>query len=582
MKRKWMILFLLLGAVSVAVPACTKDLTWPDEDTQASTDNNDDDDDDDEDDSSADDSGSDGGSTYTPTGAGSTTVSIVFASAGATVDGGNDQTTITIKDNDVTITYSGEEEMSYELSGTASDGFFKLYSSYKQNLYLENLDLTNPAGAAINVQSHKKVTVTLSGDNKLADGSSYSDAVSSEDMKAAFFSEGQLIFKGDGSLTVTAKGKSGIVSDDYFKLNGPTLKVSSTAANGVKGADSLVVLSGSLDVTTSAATKKALSSDGLVRIAGGTTTLTVSGGTAYDSEDSEYKGSAGIKADGDFKMQGGSLTIKNTGQGGKGINGDGAGYFTGGTVEINVSGSNYGSSGNQGGPWGGGGSSSSSVAAKGIKFDGALTFSGSKVLVNASSHEGIESKSTITVTGGQVYSYSKSDDGINAAGDFTISGGQVCGYSAGNDGLDANGNLYIKGGIVYAIGSSNGEMGVDANSEGGKKLYVSGGTLVALSGLESGASLTQSCYSTSSWNKGTWYGMYDGSNNLIFAFKTPSSAGSPLVVSYSSKPTLKSGITVSDGTSIFSGMGNIGGTTSGGSSVTLSSYSGGSGGGRPW
>ena len=572
-----MILFLLLGAVAVAAPACTKDLVWPDEDTQTSTDDDDDDDDDD-------DGGSDGGNTYTPTGAGSTTVTVVFASSGATVDGGNDKTTITIKNNDVTITYSGEEEMSYELSGTASDGFFKLYSSYKQNLYLEDLDLTNPAGAAINIQSHKKVTVTLSGTNKLADGSSYSDAVSSEDMKAAFFSEGQLIFKGDGSLTVTAKGKSGIVSDDYFKLNGPTLTVSSTAANGIKGADSLVVLSGILDVTTSAATKKALSSDGLVRIAGGTTTLTVSGGTAYDSEDSEYKGSAGIKADGDFKMQGGSLTIKNTGQGGKGINGDGAGYFTGGTVEINVSGSNYGSSsGGGGGPWGGGSSSSSSsVAAKGIKFDGALTFSGSKVLVNASAHEGIESKSTITVTGGQIYSYSKSDDGINAAGDFTISGGQVCGYSAGNDGLDANGNFYIKGGIVYAIGSSGAEVGIDANSEGGKKLYVSGGTLVALSGLESGASLTQSCYSVSSWNKGTWYGMFDGNDNLIFAFKTPSSAGSPLVVSYSSKPTLKSGITVSDGTSIFSGMGNVGGTASGGSAVTLSSYSGGNSGGRPW
>ena len=576
-----MILFLLLGAVSVAVPACTKDLVWPDEDTQTNTD--DDDDDGDNDDGNGSDDGGSGGNTYTPTGAGSTTVTVVYSASGATVNGGNDKTTITIKNNDVTITYSGEEEMSYELSGTASDGFFKLYSSYKQNLYLEDLDLTNPAGAAINIQSHKKVTVTLSGTNKLADGSSYSDAVSSEDMKAAFFSEGQLIFKGDGSLTVTAKGKSGIVSDDYFKLNGPTLTVSSTAANGIKGADSLVVLSGILDVTTSAATKKALSSDGLVRIAGGTTTLTVSGGTAYDSEDSEYKGSAGIKADGDFKMQGGSLTIKNTGQGGKGINGDGAGYFTGGSVEINVSGSNYGSSSGGGGPWGGGSSSSSSsVAAKGIKFDGALTFSGSKVLVNASAHEGIESKSTITVTGGQIYSYSKSDDGINAAGDFTISGGQVCGYSAGNDGLDANGNISIKGGIVYAIGKTSPEVGIDANSEGGKKLYVEGGTLVAVGGLESGASLTQSCYSVSSWNKGTWYGMFDGNDNLIFAFKTPSSAGSPLVVSYSSKPTLKSGITVSDGTSIFSGMGNVGGTASGGSAVTLSSYSGGNGGGRPW
>jgi len=175
------------------------------------------------------------------------------------------------------------------------------------------------------------------------------------------------------------------------------------------------------------------------------------------------------------------------------------------------------------------------------------------------------------------------DDAINSAQDLTISGGYVYAHATNNDGIDANGNCYIKGGLVYAVGSGSPEVAIDANSEEQKKLYVSGGTLVAIGGLESGSSLTQSCYSASSWSKNTWYALSYG--NETFAFQTPSSGGNTLVVSAASTPTLKSGVTVSGGTPIFGGVGYTGATVSGGSSVSLSSYTGGDngpgGGGQP-
>ena len=67
--------------------------------------------------------------------------------------------------------------------------------------------------------------------------------------------------------------------------------------------------------------------------------------------------------------------------------------------------------------------------------------------------------------------------------------------------------------------------------------------------------------------------------NDVYAFKTPASGGTTLVVSGSSEPELKSGVTVSGGTSLFEGMLTTGGSVSGGSSVELSSYTGGNGGG---
>lgn len=98
---------------------------------------------------------------------------------------------------------------------------------------------------------------------------------------------------------------------------------------------------------------------------------------------------------------------------------------------------------------------------------------------------------------------------------------------------------------------------------------------MAIGGLESGASLTQSCYKASSWSKNTWYALTVGSD--VFAFKTPNSGGSNLIVSGASTPTLKSGVTAS-GTEIFDGDGFYPATATGGSSVSLSSYTGGGGG----
>jgi len=527
------------------------------------------------------------------------TISIVWSSSGATVTG-DANGIVSVSGADVTVDNTGTtEKVKYELSGSSSSGSLKLYSNNKQALVLNGLTLTNPSGAAINNQGKKRCYVVVSGTNSLADGSSAAySATGEEDLKAVFFSEGQLIFSGSGSLTVTAEnaqGKAGITSDDYVRVMGtPTIKITagSSAGHGLRGKDAVSIDGGTIDITVSAAMKKGITSDSLVVFNGGATTVKATGGTAYDSEDSDYKASAGIKADQVFKMNDGTLTVTNSGQGGKGITGDAVAYFNGGTVSVTVTGSNYGSSS------GGGGfgpratsTTDNSKSAKAIKFDGDIHFNGGTVNASASSHEAIESKGAMDITGGAVYGYSKADDGINCAGNMTITGGSVCAYSTGNDGMDANGNIYIKGGFVYAIGATSPEVGIDANSEGGYKIYLTGGTLVAIGGLENGASLSQSCYSASSWNKNTWYSITVDSTT--HAFKTPSSGGSGMVISGASQPTVQSGVTTSGGTSIWDGMGVLDCSASGGSSVSLSSYSGGGGmggggnhgggpGGRPW
>ena len=497
------------------------------------------------------------------------TISIVFSDNSGAMVTGDDNGIVTVTGNQVTINNSSTtEKVKYELSGTTTNGFLKLYSNNKQALVLNGVSITNPSGAAINNQGKKRCFVVVSGKNYLADGTSYTATPSDEDEKAAFFSEGQLIFSGSGSLTVKASGKAGITSDDYIHfMDSPTVEVSSSAGHAIRGKDAVMVSGGTIEALTSADMKKAVCSDSLVLFNGGVTTVKATGGTAYDSEDQDYKAAAGVKADQLFIMNAGALIATSTGAGGKGISGDGPAYFQGGTVKVTVTGSNYGSS-----------SSKNSTSAKGIKFDGNIYISDGSIEATASNHEAIESKGKIEIAGGSVYAQSR-DDAVNSAGMMAIIGGQVCAYSTGNDALDANGNMYIEGGVVYAISAGGAEVALDANTEGGAKLYVNGGTLFAIGGLENGASLGQACYQASSWSKNTWYGLTVG--ETTYAFKTPSSGGNGLVVSGSSEPSLLSGVSVSGGTSAFNGMAAFDASVSGGSSVSLSAYSGGMGMGGP-
>lgn len=516
---------------------------------------------------------------------------ITYSTTGNATVQGDEYGYVSISGNDVTVTNTGSEFIVYELNGTTTDGYFKLYSGKKQAVLLNGVSITNKAGAPFNCQSKKRTFIMIEGSNTLNDGSSYTGTPSDEGEKAALFSEGQIILSGSGSLTIKGIGNTGIRSEDYIRvMNNPTINVSSTVGHAVKGVKAIMIDNGTITAKTSADMKKGFSSDSLVVFNGGKTNITVTGGTAYDSNDEDYTSSAGIKADQLFYMNDGDLSITNSGAGGKGINvgsndtsNDCKAYFKGGNVTINCTGAYY--------------SLGDGSGAKGIKvgkkfssssYTGDMYVSGGKIIVYATGsnsrdtgNEAIESKGVIEVTGGEMFAYSSSDDAINSTDDFTISDGYVCGISLGNDGLDANGNFYIKGGVIMAAGASSPETGIDVNTESGKKLYVTGGVLFVTGGLGSGANLSQSCYKASSFSKSTWYGLTVG--DKTYAFKTSTASGTPLVVSGPSTPVLKSGITVSGGTSFFDGYGNHNGTYSGGSSVTLSSYTGGNsgGGGRP-
>lgn len=452
------------------------------------------------------------------------TVQVLFSDAdGASVKNASDLD-ISVSGNDVTITNNTKKNIIYELSGSTSDGFFKLYSAKKQAIVLNSVSITNPNGAAINNQSKKRTFVVVKGSNSLTDGANYTDTPSGEDEKAAFFSEAQLIFSGSGSIDIMASGKAGISSDDYVRfMSSPTIKVTSLNGHGVRGKDYIMVSNGSIEANVSAATKKGFTSDSLIVFDGGATTLKVSGASAYDSDDAEFKNAAGVKADKLVQINGGTISVSCTGNGSKGISSDNRVDVTGGYTTITMSGGvvydstdseykgtagikadNYfsmsagtitiknsgkGGKGIRAGDYDydsishsvsdsfitGGtisitttGTETNDVSCKAIKI-GWVSKSGTGDHATVTGNAG-----NITVSGGSIVLNCSGAECFEAKGNLTVNNGQIYASSSADDAINSQGEMNFNGGYVYAFSSKN--DAIDANHD----LILSGGYVTAI------------------------------------------------------------------------------------------------------
>ena len=477
------------------------------------------------------------------------TITITFSTTGDASVSGDDDAIISISGNDVIATNNTSNVIRYVLTGETSDGFFKLYSTKKQAIVLNGVSITNPDGAAINNQSKKRTFIVLNDGtaNSLTDGTNYSDATDDEDMKACFFSEGQLVFSGRGSLDVDANCKAGIRSDDYVRtLPGTNIYVDASSGNGIRGNDAVIVTGGVINVNITGTADKGISTDGEVRIDGGRTSILTSGGYEYDSDDSDYTACAGIKADSVININGGELNIKSTGTGGKGLNCDAKININDGTIRIITTGKRQKDS-------------KGSVSPKGIKADGDITVNGGQTQIRlegtGDGTEALESKGEIHVEAGTVECYSY-DDAINSAGNLYIDGGYVYARATNNDAIDANKNLYINGGVVIAEGASQPECGIDAAE--GYSAFINGGTVIAVGGgMQAISSSSKQASISVSASMGTTIGLLDGTK-AILGYTTPSSnSGTALMISSpslqsGSSYTLRAGCTLEGGTSFYS------------------------------
>lgn len=479
----------------------------------------------------------------------SNTVTVNFSGSSATAVSSNKNILCYTTGAYVTIDAQTNEvsKMNIVVSGQTDDGGLKIYGSNKFKLTLNGVEITSKRGCAINSQCKKRIYVVV-GDgttNKLTDASTYSDdsyylSTSDEDRKGCFFSEGNLIFSGNGVLRVAGKMKHGIATDGYMWVRpGVTIVVDEAVKNAihVKGdsddAIGIHVAGGLIYTKTTGVAGKGIKTDLNIDVEGGKLINYTTGDSEYDSDEKDTSSAAGLKADGNVNISGGSVLLRSSGTGGKGINADGAITISGGEVTATTSGGKYYYT------------NSITSSPKGIKADGDITISGGVVNVavtgKSDGSEGIESKSVLTISGGEVYSYAY-DDAFNSGSDMIISGGKVFACALNADGLDTNGGFTMSGGVVVAIGAGGSEEGVDCETS--SKYLVNGGTLIAFGGnvMTTASSNSKQCvvyYGGVTVSSGTLFSVTDSSGNPIATLNLPKSL-SGMTMMFSS-PSLKKG-----------------------------------------
>lgn len=450
------------------------------------------------------------------------TITITYSGTSASVSGSADGVTVTTSSADVSVA-STASGVNYVLTGTTTDGSFKVASSSKKyEITLNGVSINNPTGAAINLQSSKRAfVVSASGTtNTLTDGTTYTTS-DTEDMKGCFFTEGQVIFSGSGTLNVKGNYKHAICSDSYIRLRkGSAITISGAAKDGIHANDALIIGGGTLNITSSGDGVEV--EEGYIKVDDGLVTINSAGDaikTSYDGTDTAItpyvtvnggllkltttgEKAQGVKSASTLAMTGGIIQATVSGNASKGLSSDGNMTLSGGKVTAITSGAPIYEDNDLSG-------------AAGVKCDGTLLISGATVQCKSTGNggKGISGDGIINISGGIVrvittgtkYSYSSSIDtsakGIKADGNLTISGGAVMvrceggngdsgsegieskkiltisggetAVQAPDDAVNAASAINITGGYIYAYSSGN--DGIDSNGT----MSISGGVAIA-------------------------------------------------------------------------------------------------------
>ena len=312
-------------------------------------------------------------------------IQINFGGEKATVTGTVTGVVVQTSGNHVTVVnLSGPVQ--FVVSGQTLDGSLKFYGDKRFQVLLNGASITNPNGAAINNQGSKSMYVVLAEGttNRLQDGTDYV-MVDEEDQKAALFSEGQIIFSGKGTLDVVADGRGGIRSDDYIRIRpGVKINIYSTALDGLRANDGIIVDGGVINVGTSGVGAKGVRSGGPLTVNGGRLVAISKGDARFDvgGDVADTTACEALYCDTLMTVNAGILKLKATGDGGKGINAKQDVTFKGGTLQAVSTGTRE------------------NKKPKGVKIDG-----------------------NFAISGGYFYSYSRRSDPIDVSGNTSVAPG---------------------------------------------------------------------------------------------------------------------------------------------------------------
>ncbi len=328
----------------------------------------------------------------------SNTADVAAAAALANLDDDVDWSTLPTQTIELTNDgLSVTEPGTYILSGNTTGNITVDTDGYVR-LALDGVSINSSTGSALQIDNAKKTVIQLVNDseNSIRDGATRAD----ESIDGAIYSSDDLVFEGEGKLTVEAQFADGIVSKDSLWIKSSDITVTSVD-DGIRGKD-------------------------MLSISGGTITVNAQG----DGLKSTNETDAG---EGNLVISGGSVTIQS---GDDGIKSEQKAWITGGTINV--------------------AKSVEGIEAPVIIIDGGdITVYASDDGLNASASAITTTGLSITINNGTLaVTVGPGDtDAIDSNGDIVVNGGTIT-ITAPTSSFDFDGTGNINGGTVSVNGQT--------------------------------------------------------------------------------------------------------------------------------
>jgi hypothetical protein len=216
------------------------------------------------------------------------------------------------------------------VEGECSDGRLTVDADTTCTLVLNNLQLTSSESAAISLPKKQKVNIELpkGSHNTLCDATSRKE---NDGANACLYSKGALTFTGKGTLSVSGKYGHGIASSKNVSIEGCRIVIVDVIKNGIH-CDKFTLKKGQVDLHLQSDASKGIKAKEELVIKGGTIEGEATGGITNDNGDLSY--CSLLKSDGTMIVSGGSLILKQSGEGGRCISVDKDFTMTGGTMSL--------------------------------------------------------------------------------------------------------------------------------------------------------------------------------------------------------------------------------------------------------
>ncbi|UZT97981.1 carbohydrate-binding domain-containing protein [Chryseobacterium fluminis] len=323
--------------------------------------------------------------------------------------------------------------LEYNLLGTSTMGSLTMSSTLPSHFVLNNVNITNSAGPAINITGGQVHTFSSQSgtNNSLIDGSGSTK-------NGALQTDGKIIFSGSGILDITGIKKHGVSTPAGIEVQSGTVKVIAAASDGFHS-EGFTMDNGTVSITATADAIDA--GDNAVSVTGGSITATL---TSPDVKAIKTGTST-------ITISGGNINLSLTGAQSKAISAKGNITFGGGTVTATLSGAAV-------------------LTASGNGFDPSYSTAiktDTNVIINSGT---LNLNLASTANGGK---------GISAGQNITVNGGSITVTTAGNgatymnttgvldsyssSAVSADGNLLISAGTVTTTSSGTGGKGLKAD-----------------------------------------------------------------------------------------------------------------------